>query len=89
MTFQTDLHFCDFVCLEQKHVVCCKIYEKISSIAQEKFSVENMAYTQMFIDCLHTKDPFKLKFFDECSLKLPFHGQRLYGDTPLVLPRFI
>ena len=44
--------------------------KKVSAIAQERFSVENMAYTQMFIDYLHTKDPFKLKFFDECGLKL-------------------
>ena len=42
--------------------------KKISTVAQERFSVENMAYTQMFIDYLHAKDPFKLKFFDECGL---------------------
>ena len=42
-----------------------------------------MAYTQMFIDYLHAKDPFKLKFFDECGLKLPFHGKRLYGHAPV------
>ena len=57
--------------------------KKISTVAQERFSVENMAYTQMFIDYLHAKDPFKLKFFDECSLKLPFHGKRLYGHAPV------
>ena len=37
----------------------------------------------MFIDYLHAKDPFKLKFFDECGLKLPFHGKRLYGHAPV------
>ena len=57
--------------------------KKISTVAQERFSVENMAYTQMFIDYLHAKDPFKLKFFDECGLKLPFHGKRLYGHAPV------
>ena len=57
--------------------------KKISTVAQERFSLENMAYTQMFIDYLHAKDPFKLKFFDECGLKLPFHGKRLYGHAPV------
>ena len=42
-----------------------------------------MAYTQMFIDYLHTKNPCKLKFFDECGLKLPFHGKPLYGHAPV------
>jgi len=57
--------------------------KKISTLAQERFSVEFMAYTQMLIDYLHEKDPFKLKFFDECGLKLPFHGKRLYGHAPV------
>ena len=42
-----------------------------------------MAYTQMFIDYLHAKNPCKLKFFDECGLKLPFHGKRLYGHAAI------
>ena len=54
---------------------CCR--------TEERFTVENMAYTQMFIDYLHAKDPFKLKFFGECGLKLPFHGKRLYGHAPV------
>ena len=57
--------------------------KKISSFAQERFTVENMAYTQIFIDYLHAKNPYKLKFFDECGLKLPFHGKRLYGHAPV------
>lgn len=57
--------------------------EKISNVAEERFTVENMAYTQMFTDYLHAKDPFKLKFFDECGLKLPFHGKCLYGHAPV------
>ena len=57
--------------------------KKISSFAQERLSVENMAYTQIFIDYLHAKNPYKLKFFNECGLKLPFHGKRLYGHAPV------
>ena len=37
----------------------------------------------MFIGYLHAKGPFKLKFFDECGLELPFHGKRLYGHAPV------
>ena len=29
------------------------------------------------------KNPCKLKFFDECGLKLPSHGERLYGRAPV------
>ena len=58
-------------------------WKKISTLAEERFTVENMAYTQMFIDYLHAKDPFKLKFFGECGLKLPFHGKGLYGHAPV------
>ena len=57
--------------------------KKISKFAHERFSVENMAYTQMYIDYLHAQNPHKLKFFDECGLKLPFHGKRLYGHAPV------
>ena len=57
--------------------------KKISTVAQERFTIENMAYTQMFIDYLHTKNPHKLKFFDECGLKLSAHGKRFYGHAPI------
>ena len=42
-----------------------------------------MAYTQLFIDYLAAKDPYRLKFFDECGLKLPSHGTRSYGHAPV------
>jgi len=57
--------------------------KKISAFAEKRFTVENMAYTQMFIDYLHAQNPHKLKFFDECGLKLPFHEKRLYGHAPV------
>ena len=58
-------------------------YKKITRIAQERFTLQNMAYTQIFIDYLHTKDPYTLYFFDECGLKLPEHGTRNYGHAPV------
>ena len=50
---------------------------------QERFTLENMAYTQLYLNYLHQKDPAKLKFFDECGLKLPTHGKRNYGHAPI------
>ena len=56
--------------------------KKVSNVAKERFTVENMAFTGMFIDYVHFKDPYKLKCFDECGLKLPHHGKRLHGHAP-------
>ena len=33
-------------------------YKKIMHVAQERFTIQNMAYTQIFIDYLHSKDPY-------------------------------
>lgn len=58
-------------------------FKKIQHIAQERFTLQNMAYTQLFLNYLHRKDPMKLKFFYECGLKLPTHGKRKYGHAPV------
>jgi hypothetical protein len=39
--------------------------------AAEKFTDNNIAYCQAFIDYISTVDPYRLKFFDETGLKLP------------------
>ena len=57
--------------------------KKITSVAQERFTISNMAYTQLFIDYLHGKDPHSLKYFDECGVKLPGNGARNYGHAPI------
>ena len=58
-------------------------YKKITHVAQERFTVQNMAYTQLFVNYLHEKDPYTLKYFDECGVKLPRNGTWLYGHAPL------
>ena len=58
-------------------------YKKLQPIAQERFTLQNMAYTQLFVNYLGRKDPYTLKFFDECGLKLPRHGTRTYGHAPV------
>ena len=42
-------------------------FKKITNVAQERFTIANMAYTQLFVDYLYGKDPYKLKYFDECG----------------------
>ena len=36
--------------------------KKITTIAKERFTPLNMIYTQLFIDYLNSKDPYKVKF---------------------------
>jgi transposase len=57
-------------------------YKKLQPIAQERFTLQNIAYTQLFVNYLNSKDPYTLKFFDECGLKLPQHGTHSYGHAP-------
>lgn len=40
---------------------------KIVHVAQERFKIANMAYTQLFVDYLYAKDPYTFKYFDECG----------------------
>lgn len=58
-------------------------FKKINIVAQERFTLQNMAYTQVFIDYLSSKDPYTLKFFDECGLKLPQHASRTHRHAPV------
>lgn len=57
--------------------------KKITHVAQERFTIQNMAYTQLFIDYLYSKDPYTLKYFEECGVKLPSNGRPNYGHAPV------
>ena len=57
--------------------------KKITHVAKERFTYENMVYTQLFINYLSSKDPAKIKFFDEAGIKTPDCGTRLYGKSPV------
>ena len=55
----------------------------ITHVAAERFTPENMIYTQVFIDYLSSKDPSRIKFFYEAGVKMPINvGTRLYGNAP-------
>ena len=57
--------------------------KKITQIARERFTYENMLYTQLFIDYLSSTDIEKIRFFDEAGVKVPDVGTRLYGHSPI------
>ena len=57
--------------------------KKTTVVAQERFTITNMAYTQLFIDYLHGEDPYTLKYFDECGVKLPGNGMWNYSHAPI------
>ena len=40
-------------------------------LAGEKFTPDNIAYCQSYINFMTTADPFRVKFFDEAGFKLP------------------
>ena len=57
--------------------------KKLTTIARERFTQDNILYTQLFIDYLSAKDSNRIKFFDESGLKLPNCGTRVYGHAPV------
>jgi hypothetical protein len=62
-----------------------KVYtrKKITHITKEKFTRENMIYTQLFLNYVNSKKPYTLKFFDEAGIKTPDIGTRYYGHAPI------
>ena len=44
-----------------------------------RFTHENLVYTQLYLDYLANKDPASAKFFDETGFQLPDAGHRNYG----------
>lgn len=56
--------------------------KRITHVAKERFTDDNMIYTQLYINYLSSKDPKRIKFFDEAGVKTPDIGTRLYGNAP-------
>lgn len=57
--------------------------KRITHVARERFTDENMIYTQLFINYLSSKDPRRIKFVDEAGMKTPDVGTRMYGSAPI------
>ena len=58
-------------------------FKKVTTVAQERFTIGNMAYTQLYVDYLYGKDLYTLKYFDNCGIKLANPGSRNYGHQKL------
>ena len=51
----------------------------IEKCAGERFTHENLVYTQLFLGYLSDKDPSSVKFYDETGFQLPDSGHRVCG----------
>ena len=56
--------------------------KKITHIATERLTVNNLLYTQIFMNYLSAQDPYHVKFFDEAGIKLPDQCTRTCGHSP-------
>lgn len=56
-------------------------WKKMIRPAGEKFTADNIAYCQSFIDFMSTLDPYRVKFFDEAGFKLPDCANPKYGHS--------
>ena len=57
--------------------------KRLGKCAGERFTHENLVYTQLYLDYLSDKDPSSVKFFDETGFQLPDSGHRVYGYSPV------
>ena len=48
--------------------------KQMTHVAAERFRRDNIFYTQLFINYLSSKDPSRIKFFDEAGIKTPNVG---------------
>ena len=70
---------------KQNKILSDKRYsrKKVTRLAKERFTHPNMVYTQLFVNCVNSKDPYTVKFFNEAGIKIPSVGSRLYGHSPI------
>ncbi|XP_077989780.1 uncharacterized protein LOC144444237 [Glandiceps talaboti] len=69
-------------------------FKKLTTVAYEKFTDENIAYCNEFVNFLHAEDPNKIQFFDEAGIKLsqdinPRYGHALRGERAVEIQRYM
>lgn len=68
-------------------------FKKITRMAKERFTAEDMQYTQRYIDFVSQINPRKVTFFDESGFKTTvghrFYGHSKYNERAIELGRFI
>ena len=61
-------------------------WKKMMRPAGEKFTPDNIAYCQIYVNFMGTLDPFRVKFFDEAGFKLPDCANPKYGHSVVGQP---
>ena len=56
-------------------------WKKMMRPAGEKFTPDNIAYCQSYVNFMGTLDPFRVNFFDEAGFKLPDCAIPKYGHS--------
>ena len=59
------------------------VRKKLTEMARERFTANNIFYTQLFINYLTSQDATKVKFCDEAGIKTPDVGTRMYGHSAI------
>ena len=67
----------------QKHLSKPYSLKKIKAVAEERFTYDNLVYTESFMDLLSRVDPHRLRFMDESGFRLPEVARPLYGHAPV------
>lgn len=57
--------------------------KRLGKISTDRFTHNNLVYTQLYLDYMSGKDPLSVKFFDESGFQLPDSGQRTVGYSPV------
>ena len=57
--------------------------KKITQVATERLTVNNILYTQILMNYLNAQDPYRVKFFDGAGIKLTDQCTRTYGHSPV------
>ncbi len=57
--------------------------ELIETLKVEKPSMSLAELVDLVFNYLNSRDPWKVKFFDEAGEKLPYVGRRSYGHNPI------
>jgi hypothetical protein len=57
--------------------------EKLTEMAREQFTPNNIFYTQLFINYLSSQDATKVKFCDKAGIKIPNVGTHMYGHSAI------
>lgn len=57
--------------------------KRLGKCASERFTNENLVYTQLYLDYLSDKHPATSKCFDKSGFQLPDAGHRNFGFSPI------